>query len=79
MTFVATAVILQWVEGGQNGGGSVLALREARSAAHPSAQRGQTEGHASQPEEEAPCDSSLFSLVIMMEMQPFSPPNALQR
>lgn len=48
-----------------------MASRGAYSLAHPSAQRGWTEGHASQPEEEAPCDSSLFSVVIMMEMQPF--------
>lgn len=51
---------------------SVLALREAYTVVHPSAQQGQTEGHASQPEEEVPCDSSLFSL-IMMEMEPFLP------
>lgn len=57
----------------------VLALREAYSLAHPSAQRGRTKGHALQSEEEAPCDSSLFSVVIMMEMQPFSLQHMLQR
>lgn len=49
------------------------------SFAHPSAQPGRTEGHVSQPEEEAPCDSSLFSVVIIMEMQPFSLQHTLQK